>query len=402
MLVGIDWSGSGHAVCVETDAGDIVVEFMINHSRPGFNKLRRHLYRHGVPGDYVVAIERPDGRLVDYLLETGCGVVCVSPKAIHRFRFGERPSGAKCDAADARLICEYLRIRRNHLMVLEPFSPELVALRVLVRCRDELVKARVRVTNQLGANLEMFWPGPHKLFSSLDTKIAVRFLERWPEPAALTEADIAALCRECGYHKRSPAELLGRLRDAVPPKAGGPETTARGQVVTTQLNVLKTLRHEIAAIDDQIHTAFWAHPHAPVFASLPRAGTINAAQILAEWGDTPGRYHTADSVAAYAGVVPVTKQSGRRHSVHFRHACNKRLRRALTIFAANSRHSSNWADNAYHGAIDRGLPHSTATRTLARRWVKVIFACTETNTPYDLDRHHSATRQSTPAALSAQ
>ncbi|EUA51438.1 transposase IS116/IS110/IS902 family protein [Mycobacterium xenopi 3993] len=82
------------------------------------------------------------------------------------------------------------------------------------------------------------------------------------------------------------------------------------------------------------------HPDAEVFTSLPRSGQINAAQVLAEWGDSRAAYDSPDAVAALAGVTPVTKESGKQHAVHFRWACNQRFRRATTTFADNSRHFS--------------------------------------------------------------
>jgi len=59
--------------------------------------------------------------------------------------------------------------------------------------------------------------------------------------------------------------------------------------------------------------------------------------------ETGGERDTA--VAALAGLCPVTKESGKHRAVHFRWACNKRFRQAITTFADNSRHASPWAAN---------------------------------------------------------
>src|SRR5262249_50841644 len=127
-----------------------------------------------------------------------------------------------------------------------------------------------------------------------------------------------------------------------------------------------------------------------VFASFPRAGTINAAQILAEWGDARNAYIDPESIAALAGLVPVTRASGKHRAVSFRWACNKRLRVAITTFADNSRHESPWAADIYKRARASGKDHPHAVRILARAWVRVMWRCWINQTPYDPALHNGA------------
>jgi hypothetical protein len=82
-------------------------------------------------------------------------------------------------------------------------------------------------------------------------------------------------------------------------------------------------------------------------------------------------------VAALAGVTPVTKESGKHRAVHFRWACNKQFRKAITTFADNSRHASPWAAKIYHDAITAGKDHPHAVRILARAWIRVHLALLE-------------------------
>ncbi|MFI1465720.1 transposase [Streptomyces wuyuanensis] len=89
-----------------------------------------------------MAIERPDGRLVDLLLETGHPVVPVRSNAIKAWRDAEILSGAKSDPGDAMVIAAYLRLRHNKLSAARPFSPQTKALRTVVRTRDDVVRLR--------------------------------------------------------------------------------------------------------------------------------------------------------------------------------------------------------------------------------------------------------------------
>src|SRR6476646_692185 len=118
-----------HAVCVQDAAGKITAEFTIDHTADGFATLLSRLGRLvGDPMQVTVALERPDGWLVDALLEAGHPVVPVSPNAIKTWRDGEVLSGAKSDAGDAAVIAEYLRLRSHRLRPANP-SP-----RRLKRC----------------------------------------------------------------------------------------------------------------------------------------------------------------------------------------------------------------------------------------------------------------------------
>jgi transposase len=150
FFTGIDWAAATHAVCVINMAGEITAEFTIAHSADGIAQLIRRLARYGDPAALPIAIERPNGRLVDLLLEAGHPVVPVSPNAIKTWREGEVLSGAKSDAGDAAVIAEYLRLRRHRLQVAVPYSGETQALRTVVRTRTDLVDMRVTATNQLG------------------------------------------------------------------------------------------------------------------------------------------------------------------------------------------------------------------------------------------------------------
>jgi transposase len=142
------------------------------------------------------------------------------------------------------------------------------------------------------------------------------------------------------------------------------------------------------------------HPDGEIFTSLPRSGRINAAQVLAEWGDRRQAYADAEAVACLAGATPVTKQSGKHTAVSFRWACNKRFRRAICTFADNSRHASPWAAKVYADALARGCDHPHAVRVLARAWIRVIWRCWIDHVPYDPAKH-GATRKLTQMATSA-
>jgi transposase len=396
MFTGIDWAADEHAVCVIDAAGRVADRFTIDHTADGFERLIRRLARHGDPAGLPIAIERPDGRLVDRLLDAGHPVVPVKTTAIKAWREAEVGSGARSDPGDAQVIADHLRLRRPDLRELRPFSPETRALRAVVRTRTDLVDARVAAGNQLSAILAASWPGAGELFADVWSEIALAFLERYPTPTAaahLGEARMAAFLRKHGYSgRRTPAELLERLRSAPVGLADGPESEARRDAVLAMVRVVRALNGSIKDLDRSVVAHLDEHPDAVVFRSLPRAGQVNAAQMLAEWGDCREAYDGPEAVAALSGMAPVTRRSGRHLAVGFRWACDSRFRNAIATFADNSRHASPWAATVYADAIGRGADHPHAVRILARAWIRVIHRCCQELMPYDPARHGAARR----------
>jgi transposase len=158
------------------------------------------------------------------------------------------------------------------------------------------------------------------------------------------------------------------------------------------VRVIRALNASIKALARSVVAHLGEHPDSEIFTSLPRSGQVNAAQMLAEWGDCREAYDDPEAVSALAGLCPVTKKSGKYAAVHFRWACNKRFRQAMTTFADNSRHESAWAAGIYQHAIDRGCDHPHAVRVLARAWVRVIYRCWVNRVPYDAAQHGAASR----------
>jgi transposase len=396
FFVGIDWAADTHAVCVLDRDGRKAAAFTVAHSADGLAGLLRRLARIGAPDAMPIAIERPDGRLVDVLLEAGHPVVPVSPNAIKTWRESEQGSGAKSDPGDAYVIADYLLCRLRRLSVAVPYTPQTKALRTVVRTRDDLVDMRVAATNQLSALLDAHWPGAKAIFADVESPIALEFLTRYPSArhaAHLSAKHLATFCAKHGYSgRRTGEQLLARLRAA--PAGTFDETMCEAirDAVIALVTALKALNTALKDIGRSVIATLGEHPDSEIFTSLPRSGQINAAQMLAEWGDCRQAYDGPDSVAALAGATPVTKESGKHRAVHFRWACNKRFRQAITTFADNSRHASAWATKVYTDARARGLAHPHAIRVLARAWIRVIWRCWIDQTPYNPAQHGNAVR----------
>jgi transposase len=392
----VDWAAQSHAACMVDAAGQVIDQFTVDHTALGLTTLVRRFHRQRVRR---VAIERPDGPVVEALLAANLEVVVVSSRAIKALRTRYGLAGNKADRSDAYVLADCLRTDGHRWPSLKPDTPQTLALRAAVRARQDLVASRVATTNQLRAHLQVVFPGAVGVFAELDSPIALRFLERFPTPdkaAWLAERRLAAWLQANGYcGRRSAAELLQRLRSA-PPGQRGPTAEAQAVVTLSLVRVLRTLVAEIAELEAHIREQLVLHPDGPIFQSLPRAGTLRAAALLAEIGDCRARFPTPETLAALAGAVPSTRASGQHRVVTFRWACDKPLRAALVDFAQDSVRANPWAAQLYarHRAQRKRHPH--AARILTRAWIGVIWRCWQDRQPYDPARHRALQRLLAP------
>lgn len=393
---GLDWGNATHAICILDDTRKVVTRIDVRHDAAGLADMLAKLRRVAAPGDIPIAIERPSGLIVDALVQAGHPVVPIHPNVVKACRPRYRAAGGKSDPGDAYMLADILRTDGHRFRPLVPTSDEIRALRALVRGRDDMVDHRVALTNQLRSLLDSFWPGAAAIFASLDSPIALAFLARYPTPdsaSRLGEKRLASFMAQNAYcGRRTPAELLARLRTAPEGHAEDMEADAKGELVRALVAVMERLIGEIAKLSSRIEHAVANMPDGKIIMSFPRAGRINAAQILVEIGNVRERFPTEDQLAAEAGVCPVTHASGRSRGVAFRWACNKNLRSAITTFADNSRHASNWAADIYRRARSRGCRHPHAVRILARAWVRILWRVWQNQTTYDPAQHAAATK----------
>jgi transposase len=403
VTCGIDWASDDHAVSVVDARGREIGRCTVEHSAAGLRELTGVLARAGV---WEAAIERPDGPVVDALLQAGVTVVVISPNQVKNLRGRYGSAGNKDDRFDAYVLADTLRTDRARLRPLVPDSPATVALRRSCRARKDLVSHRVGLANQLRAHLRNALPGAVGLFKDIDSPVSLAFLARFDTQDRadwLTPARLGKWLASIGYSGRTdPAVLHARLT-AAPRGATGDDGRAGACITRALLAVLASLASQVKVLSGQIGEQLAAHADQNIFTSLPRSGTIRAARLLAEIGDCRARFPTPESLACLAGAAPSTRQSGKLRAVTFRWSCDKQLRDAVTDFAGDSRHASPWAASLYDRARSRGHDHPHAVRILARAWLFVIWHCWQDHTAYDPARHRALQRllAAQPAAARA-
>lgn len=392
--IGVDWADTEQVIWTEDDAGVAVATQTVPQTADGLSEFGRTLYTWQAAGIACwAAIERPEGRVVDFLLDHGVVVYPVNPKALDRARDRFRMSGSKSDPFDARVLAAFLRTDHPHLRPLQPNSPAAQELKLLTRDAQRLLRQQTRLVNQLTATLKEYYPRALEVVADLTTPLARAFLTTYPSPEA-----VAAL-RPAQWRRFAKTQHLTATRAAAlwtslqPPQLPVPAHVVRAKarlvgVLLEQLSATVTgVEAYRKAIDDFVGTL----PAAQWVRSLPGGKSgLTVPTLWAELGDAPARWSSGAHLQAEGGTVPVTARSGKSALVRFRFACNRHLRAAAHALAFLSLRQSEWARRYYKQYRARGHRHHETVRALAAKWLKIIFVMWRHHLPYD-EQYHLAT-----------
>lgn len=389
--VGVDWADEAHAVWIGDEVGGEVAERQVEHTAEGLSEFGRWLYERRAAGiELWAAIEKPEGRVVDFLLDHGVVVYPINPKALDRARDRFRMSRAKSDVFDARVLAEFLRTDHPHLRPLVPNSEPAQELKILTRDYHRLVRQRTRLLNQLTATLKEYYPRPLEVFEELTGSLARDFLQAFPTPHAVAALTATQWERFARGHRLSRARAQELWEALTQPQLPVPAhvVRAKARLVRVLVGQLGATVHAVEEYRAAVEDFFAAMPEAEWARPLPggRSGTT-VPSLWAELGDASGRWQSFQHLQAQAGTVPVTARSGKQQLVRFRFACNTHLRYAVYWLAFLSLRQSEWARAYYRQHRARGHSHHRALRALGAKWLKVIFVMWKRHTPYDENYH---------------
>src|SRR3954454_18446240 len=127
-FAGVDWASADHAVCVIDAAGTVLWRHTVSHSRAGLARLTARLAELGVTR---IGIERPDGPVVQALLDAGLRVAVVPPRQVKNLRSRHTRAG-KDDRFDAYVLADAMRTDGHRFTDLTRDSAATIGLRALV------------------------------------------------------------------------------------------------------------------------------------------------------------------------------------------------------------------------------------------------------------------------------
>lgn len=398
-FLAFDWSDQKHDVRLVL-AGSSAVETCVLPNPPeAFHPWIQKL-RERVGGQPVaVAFEAHRGALFHLLLSFDFLVLYpIHPQSAARFREAFYPSGAKSDPLDADLLLEMLRQHHPRLRALCPDDAPTRLLGLLAEGSRQWVDQRTALVHQLSAQLQGYFPQALELAGDdLTQPMAWDFLSRWNSLAALKKAQPSEL-RAFYYAHRCRSEerieqRLKRLPHAQPLTEDPAVSEASQFQVHTLVSLLRAVQASIDQYDQRLEALLADHPDAFIFQSLPGAGPVLATRLLVALGTDRNRWDGVAELQVVSGVAPVIVGSGKSRQVLHRWAKPRFLHQSFVEFAQCSLPRCEWVRTLYDAQRQRGKNHWTALRTVAFRWMRVIFRCGKDRVAYSESLYLKALQQ---------
>ncbi|GAA5021585.1 IS110 family RNA-guided transposase [Streptomyces siamensis] len=392
LLIGDDWAEDHHDVELQDESGRKLATANLPEGVAGIAKLHELIARHGgelEPAEVVVGIETDRGSWVQALVASGYQVYAINPRQVARFKERYASSGAKSDKGDAHALADMVRIDRDRLRSVAGDSEAAQAVKVVARAHQTLIWERTRTFQRLRSTLREYFPAALAAYAdlTLTSTDALELLIKAPTPATgakLTRTQITAVLARHRRRNRDAkaATVQTALRErqlALPEQV----TAAYAATVTAHARLLIALNEQIAVMEEQVKAHFLKHPDAEIYLSMPGIAEITGARVLAEFGDDPERYASAKARKNYAGTSPVTRASGKSHTVQARYVRNNRLADALQTQAFCALRASPGARRYYDKQRAREIGYNPALRQLGNRLVGILHGCLKTRTTYD-------------------
>ncbi len=386
-FVGIDWADKKHDICLQP-AGSTKREFYsIPHDVKKIDEWALGLFER-FAGPIAVAVELSRGPIVYALQKYDfLTIFPINPTTLARYRDTFHLSGAKDDPTDAEIAMDLMLRYPEQFKPLNPQSVEMRKLMYLVEQRRKLVEDRRRFANRLINTLKQYYPQPLDWFSHRSSTLFCKLIIRWSSLQKLKRARESTVIDFFRANKATSNKLLNQRLEAI--KEGTPLTDDPAVLSAHQLQAVAIAEQMLATIkaiktfDIEIEKSFWKLPYAKLFDSLPGAGLCLAPRLLVAFGEQRDRFSSAREVQQYAGVAPVTVRSGNKEWIHWRWQCSKFLRQTFVEWAGETIDQSFWAGVYYHQHRAKGKSYQVAVRALAFKWIRILYRCWKTKTPYN-------------------
>jgi len=389
-LVGVDWGDKEHAF--EIRGKDGKRRGGVFESRPeAVHAWVAELRREYPTGTIAVAVEQNRGALIYALSRYDfIELLPVQPARSAGYRKIMHPSGAKSDAIDAALVCDYVDKHGETIRAIAPADPLTRELLVLVEWRRKLVEQRVALCHQLRDTLKQYFPQALDWFGELGAPMSLAFIEQWPTLDALGRSRPSTIRHFYTRHGSRSAERIERrlteIGAAIALHSDAALIASLSTVATALVPIIRATSEQITRFDNRIAQLWSTHPDRAILESFPGAGRVMAPRLAAVLGTDRSRW-TATALQVFSGIAPVAEQSGSRSWIHSRWRCPKFVRQTFHEFAEWSIPQCPWAATFYRLQRNRGKGHHAAIRALAFRWLRVIIRCWKDRQPYDDQRY---------------
>jgi transposase len=396
-FIGLDWADEKHAFALCLPDGSQMESGQLDHTPQSLQQWAQKLQERFKGQPVAIALELSRGPLVWALAEHSfLTLYPVTPHASAEFRRALHPSGAKSDPADSLVLLKILRLHRDRLRPLRLADTSTRLLDQLCRDRRAAVEERTQCVLRLTAALKEYFPLALEILGPLKNDAAGQFLLKWGSLRELQEQPLHRVRKFFhGLNCRSQIEeRLEQIAPAQPLTEDAAVIEAGRRKVQMLATLIISLNKHIDQYEERIEQIFKDHPDREIFSGLPGAGAALAPRLLAAFGADRARYQSAEQLSAYTGIAPIERSSGKTKGHYMRLACPKYLRQTFHEFAGKAVAYCPWSRKYYQAQTAKGKKHNQAVRSLAFKWMRVLWACWNTNTPYDQTTYLKALQKS--------
>ncbi|QHG85391.1 IS110 family transposase (plasmid) [Rhodococcus rhodochrous] len=376
LWAGVDVGKEHHWICVLDTSGTVVLSRRCDNDEATIRAVITEIDALAETVSWTVDLTTAYVTLLlTVLADAGKPVRYLSGRSVWQASSVYRGGEAKTDARDARVIADQSRMRSD-LPVLRPDDELIRELQMLTGHRTDLVADRTRTINRLRQQLVAICPGLERLAQISSDRGWVVLLARYQRPKAIRRvgaARLAAMLTGAGVrHAESIARAAVTAAKAQTVRLPGEDVAA--ELVAELAQAVIDLDARIRAVDAEIEARFRRHPLAEVILSLPGMGFRLGAEFLAAIGD-PALIGSADQLAAWTGLAPRPRDSGKRTGrLHTPQRYSRRLRRVMYMSALTAVRCDPASRVYYQRKRAEGKRPVQATICLARRRVDVLYA----------------------------
>ena len=388
FYVGIDWAQTAklHYAILNED-GDKIKAGNFEHTLEGIDEVAEVI--ESVESDFrkvVAGIDQKYDIVCDTLFYKGLQVLPLSPHRTNVERKAYHPAGDKNDGVDALLHANIIRKDWKHLHPYHPPKDRDVVLRELLKARNSLVDKKKMFKQELKSLLSSHSPLLGSLVGDLKCKWHKKLLRKWPLDQDFLDAhgnELNAFLQN-NTLRSSAEEKIRKAKRSRSVRYRAKVAECYRMMIKQKVEIIESLEDEISRVDKEISECSEEHRNKEIISSLPTDSDQTQAAFCIAFDEIEQERWSWNNYAAYYGMAPVTKSSGKNMAVIMRRAYDRIIHKALLDFADSTRRLKNcWAYDYYWKKRKAGKAHYETLRQLGLKWVKIMHAMWRNQAKYD-------------------
>ncbi len=389
LRVSVDVGYRRHSVAIGLPSGEVLEEFEIEHRPEGFQEFfsRIEKYRKTMGISVAVAMEGYNGyaRPLDSLVR-GRGYRLYNLNNLKFARFKEIfPGAAKSDRIDARKglelfqLQDHLPLAKEVLQEVRGTPAENEVLKRLTRRRRRLVNERVRVVNNLQADLQAVCPGLLEITNDAGNQWFLNFLLSGESLTQIARLRRSTLLKIPAVGVKTAAIIAGWQKRA----HFSEEIEWVGEMIQEDARRCLELDEKVKRLEAKIAGLAAKSRIAKIFRSVPGFGAVCSSELAGEIG-TIERFSKEGSLALYLGMSTLDNRSGKYQGTKAPKQVNTRAKAAMMVGVDRHRKRVAQSQRYYEKKRAEGKKHNQAVRALGRHLTRIIYRLLKEEREYEI------------------